>query len=319
MIKNVSKFCGANMKKIKNVFSMMKVQAHNLRDEREVELGENIDKDKIFLNRITAFNNFDGIIKTYYKCLKKCKKKPRKDHIKCLDYVFYRSDCFDNQAENDLFRECALDFFKNYFGDCPYIVYEHNDEKTQHFHVMVIPFDEKESKFIGSKFCGKRQDLIELQTLFAEYCMACGLSRGKEESKNKNKSLKKYYEEEAQRIEQECQQKNDELKAKSDELQNKNIEVQKKLDEVNSINYTLDQELSLMENLPNVETVEKYNKCLLEYTNVLNNTLQQDDGSDFYFGIRQCLDYLKQLLLEFGVFDRNNIKHKEHKENKEER
>lgn len=303
MIKNVSKFCGANMKKIKNVFSMMKVQAHNLRDEREVELGENIDKDKIFLNRITAFNNFDGIMKTYYKCLKKCKKKPRKDHIKCLDYVFYRSDCFDNQSENDLFRECALEFFKSYFGDCPYIVYEHNDEKTQHFHVMVIPFSEKEEKFIGSNFCGKRQNLIELQTLFAEYCMACGLERGKEETKNRNKSLKKYYEEEAQRIEQECQKKNEELQIKSDELQ-------VKLDEVNNANNSLDEEIALMRNVADAETVEKYEKGLLEYVNTLNETLKHDDGSDFYYAIRQCLDYLKQILIDFGVFDRNKNKDK---------
>lgn len=318
MIKNVEHYCGANLKKRKGIIAMMKVQAHNLRNGEEVELGDNIDKDKFLFNRITAFNGFDGIVKTYFECLRKCKKKPRKDHIKCLDYVFYRSDCFDNQAENDLFRDCAFEFFKSYFKDMPYIVYEHNDEKTQHFHVMVIPFDKKERSFVGSNLCGKRKDLIELQTLFAEYCLPCGLERGKEGSKNKNKSLKKYYEEENAKLEAQLKQEKEELEAKhSQEIAE--IEerykiaydyVSEQLEHINDISETLDEKIQQKKEDSSVEELQKYKEVNLELYKALENTLKEDDGSEYFVGIRAVFEHLKNLLINMGLLHRN----KEHEE-----
>ncbi len=298
MIKNASKFCGANMKKIKNIFSMRKVQAHNLRNEDEVELGNNINGKLTHLNNIFAFNDFDEIERTYYKCLKRCKKKPRKDHIKCLDYVFFRSDCFNNEIEEDLFRECALEFFQNYFGDCPYIVYEHNDEKVQHFHVMVIPFSKKEEKFIGSNFCGKRKDLIELQTLFAEYCMGCGLERGKSGSKDKHKDIGKYYEEEAQKLHDEWVEA---IEQKEQEYKDAYNLVVENLNKVKS----LDEEIQIKRHEADIENLQKYKESTITYYKELENTLKQDDGSEYFKGIRACFEYLKELLINMGVLHIN--------------
>lgn len=292
MEKTINNFCGAHLKKWKNIFTMRKMEAHNLRNEEEVELGNNIDKERKEFNNVFKYNGFDEIEKTYYRCLKKCKRKPRKDHIMCLDYVFFRSDCFTEKIEEAAFRECCLDFFASYFKNCPYAVYEHNDEGVQHFHVLVIPHDGE--KFIGSNFCGKRQDLIKLQDLFAEYCMNCNLERGIAKSKDKHKDIGDYYKEQCEALEKEYNLIYQEAEAKLEHLIN--------------VNDNLDNIINNKRLECNIENLENYKKGVIQYFNALQETLKQDDGSEYFQGVRACFEYFKNLLIELGVLHNNKDK-----------
>ena len=123
-------FCGGRLEKIKNFGKMSVVEKHVLR-KKGFEFGDNINLELSYLNNVYMFNGYEqDLITTYKKFLKKCKKEPRKDHIKCFQYVFYRSDCFDTQEEYDNYKKQTILFLQDYFKDCPFCVVEHNDESV---------------------------------------------------------------------------------------------------------------------------------------------------------------------------------------------
>lgn len=300
MKENVKNFCGARLDKIKSIGAMIGKEKHNLRD-RSLEFGDNINLELSQNNKIIKLNGYkDNLVDTYNYMFKKC-KRVRKDHIKCLEYVFYRSDCFDKQCEYDKFRECTINFIKNYFKGCPVCIVEHNDEGVQHFHVFVVPCREKngEFKFCASDFCGKKKMLSDLQTFYANSCAECNLKRGKEKSLDKHISIQNFYAEQNEKLINEYQSRLDYNKQLLDDVINKNNILE-------SMSDTLDNKIKHYENVNYTDTIDNMQRAIIAYKNGLEETLQNDDGSEFFDAIKQCIEYFKNILIQYNIINKNN-------------
>lgn len=304
MRENVKNFCGARLDKIKSVGAMIGKEKHDFRDHT-LQFGDNVNLDLSKNNTILKFNGYkDNLVNTYNFYLSKC-KKVRKDHIKCLEYIFYRSDCFDQPCEYEKYKECTINFIKKYFKGCPVCVIEHNDEGVQHFHVFVIPCKEinGEYKFIGSEFCGKKKLLSELQTHYAEACSECGLVRGREKSLDKHISIQNFYAEQNEKLINQYEKDLNYNKQLLDDVREKNNKLE-------TINNSLDDEIEKYKNVNYAEINDKYKNAIIQYKNGLEETLKSDDGSEFYEAIKQCLEFLKNILLQFNLIRERDM-HKE--------
>ena len=301
-LQEVNKFCGVRFEKIKNFGAMIGKEKHNLRAD-VLEFGDNINLDLSEKNRIWKFNNYqDNIVDTYNFFLSKCEKKPRKDHIKAFEYLFYRSDCFDLDCEYENYKNCTINFIKEYFDGCPVCVIEHNVEAVQHFHVFVIPCKEKdgEFKFCGSDFCAKKKMLSDLQTFYANHCKSCGLVRGKEKSLDKHIKIQEYYEQESKKQIEEFEkiiEYNESLLEKNKQLINENIAKNELLESMNS---GLDAEINKYRNIDKDEKIKKFQDSIAEFINVLDEQLNNDDGTEYFEAIRFCLKLLKSVLVKYN-------------------
>ena len=85
-------------------------------------------------------------------------------------------------------------------------------------------------------------------------------------------------------------------------------EANSKLEELENINNTLDDEIAQKRVEGQVETLQKYKDSTITYFKQLDEILKDDDGSDFFKGIRACFEYLKNLLIEAGVLHKNQDK-----------
>ena len=304
MKENVNNFCGARLDKIKSIGAMIGKEKHDLRDHT-LQFGDNVNLDLSKNNTILKLNGYkDNLVNTYNFYLSKC-KRVRKDHIKCLEYIFYRSDCFDKQCEYEKYKECTINFIKKYFKNCPVCVIEHNDEGVQHFHVFVIPVKEidGEFKFCGSDFCGKKKLLSELQTHYAEACAECGLVRGKEKSLDKHISIQNFYAEQNDKLINQYEKDLDYNKQLLDDVREKNNKLE-------TINNSLDDEIEKYKNVNYAEINDKYKNAIIQYKAGLEETLENDDGTEFYEAIKQCLEFLKNILLQFNLIRERDM-HKE--------
>lgn len=304
MKENVKNFCGARLDKIKSIGAMIGKEKHDLRDHT-LQFGDNVNLDLSKNNTILKLNGYkDNLVNTYNYMFKKC-KKVRKDHIKCLEYIFYRSDCFDKQCEYEKYKECTINFIKDYFKGCPTCIIEHNDEGVQHFHVFVIPCKEinGEYKFVGSDFCGKKKLLSELQTHYAEACAECGLVRGREKSLDKHISIQNFYAEQNDKLINQYEKDLDYNKQLLDDVREKNNKLE-------TINNSLDDEIEKYKNVNYAEINDKYKNAIIQYKAGLEETLENDDGSEFYEAIKQCLEFLKNILLQFNLIRERDM-HKE--------
>lgn len=300
MKENVNKFCGARLDKIKSFKVMQYKQGHNFRKD-EQEFGDNINFELSHLNNVWYFNNYQtDLITTYNECLKRCKKKPRKDHIKAFEYLFYRSDCFDTQLEYDNYREQTIKFLQKYFEGCPFCIVEHNDEKIQHFHVFVIPCKEKdgEYKFVGSDYCGKKKDLSDLQTQYAKYCEPCGLRRGKEKSFDKHIKIAEYYAEQNKKQIEEFER----IRQENEQIHQQMIdEYNSKFEVLEQYTNSLDYEINKYKYQTDAENYDNAKRSILQFKNELDEILENDDGSYIYNVIRHLLERFKQILIENNV------------------
>lgn len=307
MKQNCKNFCGARLEKIKNNGVMSVKEKHNFRD-KNFEFGDNVNKDLSENNKIWKFGDYkDSLINTYNDCLKKCKRKPRRDHIKAFEYLFYRSDCFDLDCEYEQYRECTINFIKDYFKDCPVLVVEHNDEAVQHFHVFVIPCKEKngEYKFCGSDFCEKKKMLTDLQTFYANSCSSCNLKRGREKSFDRHIKIQEFYEQENQKLINQFDQiikDNDETLKLNQQLLEENNKKNFLLEQMNN---DLDSEINKYRNESYIEKIENMKKSINEYKDKLESELENDDGSYFYNIIRQCLNIFREILINNDVIKIN--------------
>lgn len=313
MIENSENYCGAHMDKIKSLKSMSYRWGHDMRQE-DHEFGDNVNLELSKNNKIFKFNGFkDNLINTYNYFFDKCKNRPRKDHIKCLEYVFYRSDCFDKQCEYDQYRECTVDFIKNYFKDCPICIVEHDDESVQHFHVFVIPCKEIDGqyKFVGSMFCEKKKMLTDLQSFYAEACKSCNLRRGKIKSKDKHKKISEYYSEQNEKLINEYEQiieHNELVVERNKQLLDENI---KKNELLESMNSGLDAEINKYRNIDKDEKIEKFQNSIREFITVLDNYINDPDYTQYSEIFRFCLKLLKSILVKYNLIriEKNDIKH----------
>lgn len=295
MKENVKNFCGARLDKIKSIGAMIGKEKHDLRDHT-LQFGDNVNLDLSKNNTILKLNGYkDNLVNTYNFYLSKC-KKVRKDHIKCLEYIFYRSDCFDKPCEYEQYKKCTIDFIKKYFKNCPVCIIEHNDEGVQHFHVFVIPVKEidGEFRFCGSDFCGKKKLLSDLQTFYADSCAECGLKRGREKSLDKHISIQNFYAEQNDKLINQYEKDLNYNKQLLDDVREKNNKLE-------TINNSLDDEIEKYKNVNYAEINDKYKNAIIQYKNGLEETLKNDDGSEFYEAIKQCLEFLKNILLQFNL------------------
>jgi hypothetical protein len=70
----------------------------------------------------------------------------------------------------------------------------HRDEKTPHFHAIVVPLT-KDGSLSAKKVVGNRKDLKAFQDRYAAAMKPFGLERGEEESKNTHVTTKEFYQE----------------------------------------------------------------------------------------------------------------------------
>ncbi|MBX9808261.1 MAG: plasmid recombination protein [Flavobacteriaceae bacterium] len=70
----------------------------------------------------------------------------------------------------------------------------HRDEKTPHFHAIVVPLT-KEGQLSAKKIVGNRNDLKAFQDRYAAAMKPFGLERGEEESQNTHITTKEFYQE----------------------------------------------------------------------------------------------------------------------------
>lgn len=96
------------------------------------------------------------------------------------------------------------------------------DEKTPHLHSFIQMTDER-GMFCASKFFGKKKQLEDLQSSYAEKMATFGLERGKskKETKAKHQTLSEYY------------------KQKNEQLKNDIKKVEEKQKEINQIKETI--------------------------------------------------------------------------------
>lgn len=98
----------------------------------------------------------------------------------------------------------------------------HMDETTPHIHAFVQMTDDR-GLFNASKYFGKKKQLEELQTSYAEKMAQFGLERGrsKKETKAKHQTLNEYY------------------KQKNEQLKNDIKKIEEKQEEINQIKETI--------------------------------------------------------------------------------
>ena len=160
-------------------------------------------------------------------------------------------------------------------------------------------------EFNGSRFCEKKKLLSDLQTEYAKYCSVCGLRRGKEKTFDRHIKIQEFYEAENQKLiefyEKEIAQKEEAYKEVYDYV-NEQIEY------VSNVSQSLDDEIAQKRVEGQIETLQKYKDSTITYFQQLDEMLKDDDGSDFFKGIRACFEYLKNLLIEAGVLHRNQEK-----------
>lgn len=122
----------------------------------------------------------------------------------------------------------------------------HMDETTPHIHAFIQMTDEK-GLFNASKYFGKKKQLEELQTSYAEKMAQFGLERGrsKKETKAKHQTLNEYYKyavdtaEEFKKIENEVKIGIEKLKEDSERIKAKQEELQDKEKEIDEIKNTI--------------------------------------------------------------------------------
>jgi hypothetical protein len=86
----------------------------------------------------------------------------------------------------------SINWLKKEFGNNLVNVHLHMDEKTPHFHALVVPIDEK-GKLNCRDFLGGREKLSKMQDRYSESIKDLGIDRGLSGSKATNKKLKQFY------------------------------------------------------------------------------------------------------------------------------
>jgi len=196
------------------------IQFHNQR-ERESKTNPDIDKDKS--NENYDFVNDRNIdynkrVKEIIESQKTGTRKTRKDAV-LVNELLVTSDrsFFDglDPAEQKAFFDESLKLFTERYGE-QNIAYAtvHNDEKTPHLHIGVVPM--RDGKLQG-KNVFNRQELIWIQEKFPEHMQKLGfdLERGEKGSKREHIETQTF---KKQSLEKEIDFLEKDLTSKKDEL-----------------------------------------------------------------------------------------------------
>lgn len=240
------------------------IQSH-IEREKESKSNPDIDHDKTTLNY--DFVSGTQLNAKVNRCIKALdlKKKIRKDAICCVGIVISGSHNHMTNMSDEQQRAYFLqakNWLENRYGSTN-LVYAvvHNDEKTPHMHVGIVPV--KDGR-LSAKALFTRTELRSLQTDFAaEVGARFGLQRGQEGSDKAYLAMSRYKVETAlttaQKIKSQADRLDTEVKKRANELLNaKNIEL-----EITNIKQTARLKKSLFAGTPHIEMpVESFNRLL---------------------------------------------------------
>lgn len=122
-------------------------------------------------------------------------EKRRSDAVLCIEYLLTASpewEGWGTSKETDFFKRSAQWLMDKHGEENIAGMSVHRDISTPHLVAYVIPIDQK-GKLNCKNFLGGRVKLNQMQTDFAKTVADLGLTRGKEGSKAKHTSIKKYY------------------------------------------------------------------------------------------------------------------------------
>lgn len=217
----------ARMQKVKSA-GLKGMQFHNQR-ERESRTNEDIDRERTHENydlRNDGNIDYNERVKEIIDSQKTDTRKTRKDAV-LVNELLITSDkkFFDrlDPEERKRFFEESYKLFSERYGE-QNIAYAtvHNDEKTPHMHLGVVPM--RDGKLQG-KNVFNRQELLWLQDKFPEHIKKQGfeLERGEKGSDRKHietaKFKKQTLEKEIDFLEENLNHKKDELSAFANEVE----------------------------------------------------------------------------------------------------
>lgn len=226
------------------VVRMQKLKAHDLKGvqfhnqrERESKTNPDIDKERSHENYDLVNEkkiDYNKRVKEIIESQKTSKRKTRKDAVLVNELlVTSDKDFFDrlDHAEQKRFFEESYKFLAERYGkqNIAYAVV-HNDEKTPHMHLGVVPMRDGR---LQSRNVFNRQELLWLQDNFPKYMQELGfdLERGKKGSTREHietRELKKQtLEKEIESLEKKLKEKKSELLALNEKVPDE-IKVQAK-------------------------------------------------------------------------------------------
>jgi|TARA_R110000737_G_scaffold48805_1_gene69393 hypothetical protein len=177
--------------KLKSTYSVRRSFKHAYREQDT----PNADDSRYQNNQTFGAKNTEQALKLFRELLP---EKLRKNGVVCVESLITASPAwFENktiQEQNDYFKD-SVKHLKSVWGNdnviCGGI---HRDETTPHMYVYIVPKDEKTGRLNCRKWLGEKGALSKAQTDFHEMVgIKHGLERGREGSKAKHKTLKKYY------------------------------------------------------------------------------------------------------------------------------
>jgi hypothetical protein len=128
-------------------------------------------------------------------------KAIRKDAVKFLSLILtgtHEQTKKINLASSGLYSEWVranINFLEDEYGKENIVKLElHRDEKTPHFHAIVVPLT-KDGRLSAKEVVGDRKKLKSFQDRYAAAMKPFGLERGEEESKNTHITTKEFYQE----------------------------------------------------------------------------------------------------------------------------
>lgn len=187
----MSKYAIMRMTKLKSFGNIGGSLQHNFR-ERETH---NADPDRLHENEHDGGTSSSEVIG---KLRQKLPDKYRKDAVLAVEYIMTASpEWFETATPEDekKFFDRSREWLAEKYGkENVLLTTIHRDETTPHMAAYVVPINDK-GRLSAYSFTGKRQQLRDDQTRFAEKMQDIGLQRGIEGSKAKHKSIQQFYKE----------------------------------------------------------------------------------------------------------------------------
>ncbi len=179
-----------------------KATGHNYRTDRVA----NADQEPLYPN--VEFINTAG--RGYWELAEEqiaevVTRKVRDDQVRCMEVILTASpEFFERDAQGrardysaDQWAKDQVDFLKKTFGE-KYVLSctLHQDEKTPHFHAVIVPITEDGR--LSAKDLFNPKTLTDYQSQYAESMQVHGLERGVEHSQAKHQDMKRMYAQQAE-------------------------------------------------------------------------------------------------------------------------
>lgn len=283
------------IEKIRNIGTLAEADRHNHRKKGYSLSGDNINSELTESNEHYMFNCSGAMVDVYDECIKKLKRKPRKDHILALNLFFGYSPEAEVNIED--FKNKVISYMKKTFKDCPFSLDLHLDESTPHIHCLVIPC--RDGGFRASDWVGKRSDLTRFQNeIFEEIGKPLGLARGTKGSKAKHKKIQDYYEEITQQQIEEFER----VRLENEAIHQKMIdEYNHKIEILQQHTNSLDDEINKYKYEEDHNKLLEFQKMILEYIDTLEKEIQNSTDSADISIFKRCIDLLMTLLKKHNL------------------